>query len=119
MTILIADDNFNMRQSIKRFLLKHIPNHHTILEAEDGNEAVTLYNRASPDWVLMDVEMKPVDGLTASREILLDHPNARIIVLTSFDTTSYRDAAQKAGAAAYVLKNNLSELISIMSFIGG
>jgi DNA-binding NarL/FixJ family response regulator len=104
-----------MRQSLKRFLLRRIPDHHTVFEAVDGNEAITIYDRVMPDWVLMDVEMKPMDGLTASRVILQSHPNARIIVLTSFDNVSYREAAQKAGAMAYVLKTNLSELKSLLS----
>jgi DNA-binding NarL/FixJ family response regulator len=115
MTILIADDSTQMRQSMIRFLLKHMPDHHTFLEAADGEEAVALYDRSTPDWVLMDVEMKPVNGLAASRSIMAHHPSARIVIVTSYDNRGYREAAQNAGARAYILKSDLQQLITIMS----
>lgn len=115
MTFLIAEDNTHMRQSIKRFLLKLIPDHHIFVEAADGGEASKLYDRYTPDWVLMDIEMKPMDGLTASRTILATHPSARIIIVTSFDNIGYREAAREAGALAYVMKSRLDDLRSIIS----
>jgi DNA-binding NarL/FixJ family response regulator len=115
MTFLIAEDNIPMRQSIKRFLLKNVPNHHTFYEADDGGEAVQLYDRFSPDWVLMDIEMKPMDGLTASKTILATHPAARIIVVTSFDDAVYRKAARDAGTLAFVSKDHLQDLQTILS----
>jgi DNA-binding NarL/FixJ family response regulator len=115
MTFLIAEDNTKMRQSIKRFLLKNVPNHHTFYEADDGGEAVQLYNRFSPDWVLMDIEMEPMDGLTASKTILATHPAAKIIVVTIFDDAGYRKAAQEAGTVAFVSKEHLSDLPTILS----
>ena len=110
MTFLIAEDNLQMRQSIKRFLLKTVPNHHTFYEAADGGEAVKLYDRFSPDWVLMDVEMKPMDGLTASKKILAVHPSAKIIVVTSYTDAGYRKAAQEAGTFAFISKEYLEDL---------
>lgn len=115
MTFLIAEDNIQMRQSIKRFLLKNVPNPHTFYEAADGSEAVQLYNRFSPDWVLMDIEMEPMDGLTASRTILAAHPAAKIIVVTIFDDAGYRKAAQEAGTIAFVSKDHLHDLPTILS----
>jgi DNA-binding NarL/FixJ family response regulator len=115
MTFLIAEDNIQMRQSIKRFLLKNVPNHHTFFEAADGGEAVQLYDRFSPDWVLMDIEMEPMDGLTASRTILATHPAARIIVVTSFDDAGYRKAAHEAGTLAFVSKDHLKDIPRILS----
>jgi DNA-binding NarL/FixJ family response regulator len=115
MTFLIAEDNIQMRQSIKRFLLKNVPNHHTFYEADDGGEAVQLYDRFSPDWVLMDIEMEPMDGLTASKTILATHPAAKIIVVTSFDDAGYRKAAHEAGTLAFVSKDHLQDLPTILS----
>ncbi len=115
MTFLIAEDNIPMRQSIKRFLLKNVPNHHTFYEADEGGEAVQLYDRFSPDWVLMDIEMKPMDGLTASKTILATHPAAKIIVVTGFDDAGYRKAAQEAGTLAFVSKDHLQDLQTILS----
>jgi DNA-binding NarL/FixJ family response regulator len=115
MTFLIAEDNCRMRESIKRFLSSKIPNHHTFYEAADGTEAVDIYNRVGPDWVLMDIEMEPMDGLVASKTILTSDPGAKIIILTSFDDAGYRKAAQQAGAYAYILKEHLNEIPIILS----
>jgi DNA-binding NarL/FixJ family response regulator len=115
MTFLIAEDNLQMRRSLERFLLKNVPNHHTFYEAADGGEAVQLYDRFSPDWVLMDIEMEPMDGLTASKTILAAHPAAKIIVVTSFDDARYRKAAGEAGTLAFVSKEHLHDLPTILS----
>lgn len=115
MTILIAEDNRRMRESIKGAILTRLPDHHTIYEAEDGAAAIELFERERPDWVLMDILMEPVDGLIASRTILAAHPDAKIIILTSYDDERYRKAAAEAGTRAFVLKEHLSEIPLILS----
>ncbi len=114
MTFLIADDNARMRESVIRFLSRNIPNHHTFYEAAEGSKAVKLYDQHSPDWVLMDIEMEPMDGLTALKDIRVSHPGAKIIILTSYDDIRYRKKAQEAGALAYVLKTHIDELESLI-----
>ena len=115
MTFLIAEDNLRMRESIKRTILKVIPNHHTVHEATDGGAAIELYERAHPDWVLMDIQMEPVDGLVASRTILAAHPDAKIIILTNYDDAGYRQAAKAMGTRAFILKEHLNEIPTILS----
>ena len=114
MTLLLAENNIPMRQSIKRFLSQNVPDHHTFYEAADGAEAIEMYDQFSPDWVLMDIVMRPVDGFTASRTILASHPNAKIIILTSFDDPTYRTAAHEAGSLAYVPKDRLHDIPEIL-----
>ncbi len=115
MTFLIAEDNRLMRESIRRFLNTRIPDHHSIYEAADGREAIDLFERVHPDWVFMDIEMEPMDGLAASRAILAADPEARIIILTNYDEANYRAAAKEAGARAFVLKEHLSDILSTLS----
>jgi DNA-binding NarL/FixJ family response regulator len=115
MNFLIAEDNRHMRETIRRFLEIRIPDHHTIHEAADGKEATDLFEVVKPDFVVMDIEMEPMDGLTASRAILAAHPMARIIILTNYDEPNYRAAAKDAGAWAFVLKEHLSELVPILA----
>jgi len=115
MVFLIAEDNRRMRESIKRTILSKLPNHHTIHEATDGGAAIELYERAHPDWVLMDIQMEPVDGLVASRTILAAHPDEKIIILTNYDDSGYRQAAKALGTRAFVLKEHLSEIAVILS----
>jgi DNA-binding NarL/FixJ family response regulator len=115
MTFLIVDDNQRMRQSIRRTILRQIPEHHTFYDASDGGEAIDLYERFHPDWVLMDIKMEPIDGLAASRAIMAAHPDAKIIVLTQYDSSIYRRAAKGAGTRAFLLKEHLSEIANVLS----
>ena len=115
MMFLVAEDNAPMRDSIKRYLCTQLPDHHTVYEASDGAQAIEMFERFHPDWVLMDIAMEPVDGLTASRRVLEKFPDANIIILTNFDDAGYRAAAKKAGTKAFVLKEHLSTIGSILS----
>jgi len=115
MTFLIVDDNQRMRQSIRRTIVRQIPDHHTFYDASDGGEAVDLYERFHPDWVLMDIKMEPIDGLAASRAIMAAHPDAKIVVLTQYDSSIYRQAAKEAGTRAFLLKEHLSEIANVLS----
>ena len=115
MTFLIVDDSASMRASISRSLCASVPNHHVILEAADGGEAIQIYDQTQPDWVFMDIAMEPVDGLAATSAIMAAHPDARIIILTNYDDAGYRKAASDAGTRAFVLKEHLSDVLSILS----
>ncbi len=115
MTFLIAEDSQRMRESIKRTILNKLPNHHTIHEAADGGAAIEMYEQSNPDWVLMDIQMEPIDGLVASRTILAAHPDAKIIILTNYDDSGYRRAAKQMGTRAFVLKEHLNEIPVILS----
>lgn len=115
MTFVIAEDNRRMRESIRHFLNTRIPDHHSIFEAVDGRGAIDLFERVHPDWVIMDIEMEPMDGLAASRAILAAHPEAKIIILTNYDEVNYRAAAKEAGARAFALKEHLSDILSTLS----
>jgi DNA-binding NarL/FixJ family response regulator len=114
MTFLIAEDNARMRVSISRYLSNRLPDHHTVYEAADGREAIELFERHRPDWVLMDIAMLPVNGLVASRVIVTAHPEAKIVILTDYDDPGYRKAAKAAGVRAFVLKENLQDLEAIL-----
>ena len=107
MKLLIVEDNPAMRQMIKRVVA---PFADEIRECGDGAEAFALYAAEQPDWVLMDIRMKTLNGISATRQIKAAFPEARIVIVTSFDEAGLREAAQQAGACGYVLKENLWEL---------
>ncbi|WP_433307455.1 response regulator [Actinoplanes sp. CA-030573] len=73
-------------------------------EAADGDQAADLVARVRPDVVLMDVRMARVDGLTAAARICADHPDSKVIVLTTFDEDEYVAAALRAGVSGFLLK---------------
>jgi two-component system, chemotaxis family, chemotaxis protein CheY len=111
MTILIVEDSQPMRQLLKK-LMSDLTEDFT--ECEDGAQALGAYRQCHPDWVLMDLKMKGVDGLAATRQIKAAFPEARIIIVTGYDDARLRAAAQKAGACGYVNKENLLELRQVL-----
>ena len=84
-----------------------------IVECRDGSEALPAYIAHRPDWVLMDVEMAVMDGLRATRAIIAQFPDARIVIVTQHTDAGTRDAAKAAGATGFVSKDDLSELLAI------
>ena len=110
--ILIVDDSEPVRRTIRSLLRKVAGEFH---ECSDGDEAVDAYARFRPDWVVMDVEMERIDGITATRWIVADFPDAKIAIVTNYDEPALHKAAREAGARAYVLKEDLLALSRIVS----
>lgn len=109
---MIVDDSLQMRRLIKSVVADLAE---TIYECGDGCEAFEAYVEHRPDWVLMDVDMRRMDGLAASRQITFAYPHANICVVTMYGDAATRVAAQRSGARAYVLKENLYDLRAIIS----
>ena len=114
MKILIADDNKRVRELLKRLLLSSI---HQVefIESTNGEEAVNNYLKEKPDLVLMDIAMKSMDGLQATRQIISVSPNAKIIVVTQLSENEYKQEAMEAGAIEFINKENLSVLTEIIN----
>jgi CheY-like chemotaxis protein len=111
-SLLIVDDSERMRRMIKS-LVKGIVAQ--VYECSDGSEASDAYRNHHPDWVLMDIEMKEMDGITATRQIKTAFPEARIVIVSNYDSDDLRRAASDAGACGYVVKENLIEVRRILS----
>lgn len=112
MKLLIVDDYADMRRLIGRVVNDLVSD---IKECSDSEEALAAYTQYQPDCVLMDIEMGRMDGLTATREILLAFPGAKVVIVSKHDDEQLRAAARKAGACGYVLKENL---IAIRELLG-
>src|SRR5262245_31097286 len=114
MKVLIVDDNPAMRRLIQRMVLSPVDD---CFECADGAEALAAYEAHQldgADWVLMDVEMAGMDGLTATRELRDAHPEARIVIVTKHSDEATREAAFKDGACGFVTKDNLLELRALI-----
>lgn len=102
--VLIVDDHALIRRSLEMALAAET-DIEVVGEASDGQEAVELADRLTPDVVLMDVRMPRRSGIEATREIKASVPSTRIIMLTVSDEEEDLFEAIKAGATGYLLKN--------------
>ncbi len=82
-------------------------------ECNDGLDALEMYRKHHPRCVLMDVRMRYLDGITATKQIIDSFPDARIIIVTEYDDPALRREGQEAGAVAFVRKDDLSELLAL------
>ena len=105
--LLIVDDNQKMRRMM-RSLVEDLDG--DIRECADGAEAVSACEQRQPDWILMDAQMQPMDGFTATRKIKSFFPETKICIVTNHADQKTRQAATDAGANAFVCKDNLMSL---------
>lgn len=112
MRVLIVDDHERMRAAV-RLLLSPLANH--FHEAGEGGEAVEAFRRHQPDWVIMDVQMRPMNGLQATARIRLLDPAARVVILTQYDDPITRVEAASAGACGFLAKEELHRLPELLS----
>ncbi len=103
--VLLADDHKLMRSGL-RLLLHQSPEFTVVGEADDGREAVELFNSLQPDVVVMDVGMPRLNGVEAAAQITDAKPGAAIVMLSMHSDESYVLRALKAGARAYLLKDS-------------
>lgn len=107
--VIIPDDDSFIRSSLS-----------TILQANDdievcalgahGDEAIQLYRDHLPDILLIDIQMPHKDGLQAASEILAEHPQARIVFLTTFSDDEYIVSALRMGAKGYLIKQEVANI---------
>ena len=106
--VMLVDDHRLVRSGLTS-LLGTAADIEIVGEAADGAQAVTVVLELEPDVVLMDLSMPVMDGVSATRKILIDRPTTKIVMLSSFsDRARVRDAIA-AGAIGYVLKDCTTE----------
>lgn len=118
--VLIADDQTLFRSGLAQ-LLDGDPRVEVVGQAADGLDVVKQAGSLKPDVVLMDLKMPNLDGIEATRRILAEHPEIKVLVLTSFDTDNLVLQALRAGASGYVLKDSHAEAVvsSILAVLAG
>lgn len=101
--ILLVDDHEVVRLGLKALLERH-PNFIVVAEASTAREAIEHVKTYSPDVVVMDIRLPGGSGIEACQEITTNHPDTRVIMLTSYAEDEMLFSAIRAGAAGYVLK---------------
>jgi DNA-binding NarL/FixJ family response regulator len=107
MKLLIADDHALLRRSLRALL--EARGFDVLGEAQDGEEAVEMARRLRPDVVLMDIGLPGIDGVAATRAILAERPEARVVVITGYLEEEHLVQALEAGAQGYLLKSEEPE----------
>lgn len=102
--VVIADDQALIREGFA-VLLNAQPDIDVVAEAENGEDVLNKVAEFDPDVVLMDIRMPVVDGLEATRRISATGSEAKIVVLTTFDSDEYVHEALRAGASGFLLKD--------------
>jgi DNA-binding NarL/FixJ family response regulator len=118
--VLIADDQTLFRSGLAR-LLEEDPRIALVGQASDGLDAVQKVSALKPDVVLMDLRMPGLDGAQATSQIIAEHPDVKVLILSTFDADSYVLQALRAGASGYILKDAEPSAISssIMAVLSG
>jgi two-component system, NarL family, response regulator len=106
--VLIVDDHPVVREGLAA-LIDRRPDMHVVAQAGNGREALVEFNNHLPDVTLIDLQMPEMGGVETIRSLRTTHPNARFVVLTTFDGDEDIYRALEAGAMAYLLKDTPRE----------
>lgn len=117
MRILIVDDHGIVREGLKS-LIEQQPEMEVVGEAEDGQTAIQLTKELSPDVVIMDVSMPNLNGVEATKYILQQKSDVKVIILSMHLDRHIVEESLKAGASGYVLKSYLfDELLNALEAV--
>ena len=110
MKIIIVDDDVLVAGALKT-ILEMDSEIQVCSTGQDGKDAIVLYRTFRPDVLLMDIRMQNVSGLEASRQILEEDPQARILLLTTFSDDEYIVKALTYGVKGYLLKQDYQNIL--------
>jgi DNA-binding NarL/FixJ family response regulator len=102
-TVLLAEDHMIVREGFRK-MLEAEDDFQIVGEAQDGRKAVALAKKFHPDVVLMDIAMPLLNGLEATRQILKNHPAAKVLMLSAHSDDAYVKNATESGAVGFLLK---------------
>lgn len=117
MKIMIVDDHADMRRMLRNIVLISTSEPVEIIEYDNGEIAVSEYAVQHPDCVLMDIQLTNMTGFEATEEIYKQNPNANVIIVTSHNTPSFRNRAEKLNVKGFVLKDRLFTISKILQTI--
>ncbi len=106
--VLLVDDHRLMREGLRK-ILETTSGVQVVGEAEDGRAALAAVAETRPDVVVMDVGMKGMNGIEATKRLCKDHPTVRVVALSAYADKRYVRNMIRAGASAYVLKESASD----------
>lgn len=115
MKIIIVDDDYLVVNSLKTIV--NASGIEVLAVGYDGIEAVDLYDLHRPDLILMDIRMEKMNGIEATKKILEIDPDAKILLITTFQDDEYISSALSLGCKGYILKQNIQGIIPAMNAV--
>ncbi len=109
MRVLLIDDDRLVLSSLRGIM--EYNKIEVAAEGKDGSEMLPLYRQSLPDIVLTDIRMKEMDGIEAAERLMKEFPEAKILLLTTFEDQEYISKALRIGCKGYILKQNISHII--------
>ncbi len=106
--LLLADDHAMMREGLKG-IIEREPGMTVVGEADDGTMTMAIARKLGPHVVVMDVAMPDMNGIEATRRIVKDNPNIKVVALSGHVNQHFVREMFAAGASAYILKQNAGE----------
>jgi two-component system response regulator YesN len=104
MNIIIVDDEIIERKAMKKFIEESFSHIKVVGEAANGRVAIEQAKEHKPDVMIMDIHMPGIDGLKAIRQILLELPKTKFIMVSAYNSFDYAKEAMKQGVKEYILK---------------
>lgn len=109
-SIVIIDDHQLFREGVKR-ILEFEKDFQVVAEGNNGEEAISLVKKYNPDVVLLDINMPELNGIEATKKLVNEYPETKIIILSIHDDENYVTHALKTGASGYLLKEMDAEAL--------
>jgi DNA-binding NarL/FixJ family response regulator len=113
MRVLLADDHALVRAGI-RALLIGLPDVESVVEAGDGQEALSLLRELRPDVALVDIAMPGLNGLELAARVMREAPGTRLVILSMHGTPGHVAQALRAGVCGYLLKDSAADELPVL-----
>ena len=113
MRVLLADDHALVRAGI-RALLTGLPDVESVIEAGDGQEALSLLRELKPDVALVDIAMPGLNGLELAARVMREAPGTRLVILSMHGTPGHVAQALRAGVCGYLLKDSAADELPVL-----
>ncbi|TNE72861.1 response regulator [bacterium] len=117
MRIMIVDDHIDMRRVLRQIVSKNVKNDVDFIECMSGEEAIHQYSVHKPSIVLMDIELTKMNGFEATKIICDSDSEAKVVIVTSYDSLSFRKKAREVNAMGFISKDSLSDIHTYLQTI--
>lgn len=113
--VIIVDDDFLVVDALKTIV--ESAGIEVLATGASGQEGILLARKFKPDVILMDIRMQPVNGMEATRAIMAEDPEARILLITTFQDEEYIAGALSLGCRGYILKSNIGGILPALNAV--